>query len=80
MAFGAHISCADNNHLVSDEPGARSDSRNLGSWDGQPHATHLIEPTSRQKLQGLCRLSPTARPTFPLRRSLVTAREHLISY
>ena len=21
MAFGAHISCADNNHLVSDEPG-----------------------------------------------------------
>ena len=35
MAFGAHISCADNNRLVSDEPGARSDSRNLGSWGGQ---------------------------------------------
>ena len=88
MAFSEHISCADNNHLVSDEPGARSDFRNLGSWGGQPpssdecgwqaphhpshtlHATRLIEPTSRKKSRGLCRLSPTTLHRIPLRRSL----------
>ena len=76
MAFGAHISCADNNHLVSDEPGTRSDSRNLGSWDGQPHATHLIEPISRQKLRGLCRLSPTAHHHIPIAALALSLREH----